>query len=433
MKRKDFKKYDLTPLDDKPLEGVTASIILDLRSEKDKGYFPVKYRVTFDRKQVYYPCMDLSMDEFSRLHGSVRDLLLIKTKKLITDGFKRITDAIEELIQKEGFTLEGLARRLKRGTGDSILDAFKNKIEDLEKEGKIGTSVWYSCAKNSIEKFTSKDLKFSDITVNWLNSYQAYLLKEVEIKGKTKTKKKTTVSMYMRALRSIINKGKADGIISQAQYPFMQKKNGKYSIPKGSGRKIALSETQLSEVFDYPILPNDEKWRDLWVFSFYCNGANINDILRFKYKDIVSDIIEWERQKTKDTSVDDEKIRAYINDEMKRIIVRWGNPDHKTDNYIFDYLKSGMTPIQERMVIQNVTHTINKKMKKIGRALEFGDVTTYWARHSWASISRRKGTSVFVISKGLGHKNISTTDDYLASISIDELKENADKLPRRQK
>src|SRR5664280_2899212 len=146
MKRDDFDKYDLTPLDDKSLEGVTTSIILDLRREKDKGYYPVKYRVTYDRKQVYYPCMDLSMDEYSRLHGQVRDHNLIKTKKLITDGFKRITDNIEDLVQKEGFTLEGLARRIKRGTGDSILDAFKNKIEDLEKAGKIGTSVWYSCA-----------------------------------------------------------------------------------------------------------------------------------------------------------------------------------------------------------------------------------------------------------------------------------------------
>src|ERR1035437_5430619 len=134
MNRKDFDKYNLTPLDDKPLEGVTASIILDLRREKDKGYYPVKYRVTYDRKQGYYPCMDLSMDEFSRLHGSVRDLLLIKTKKLINDGFKRITDIIEELIQKEGFTPVGLARRLKRGTVNSILTSFDNKIADRSEE-----------------------------------------------------------------------------------------------------------------------------------------------------------------------------------------------------------------------------------------------------------------------------------------------------------
>jgi integrase len=431
MNRKDFDKYNLTPLDDKPLEGVTASIILDLRREKDKGYYPVKYRVTYDRKQVYYPCMDLSMDEFSRLHGSVRDLLLIKTKKLIMDGFKRITDIIEELIQKEGFTPVGLARRLKRGTVNSILTSFDNKIADLEEKGKIGTAIWYKCAKNSIMKFTQKDLKFADITPGWLEKYQVHLLKEVEVKGKTKTKTKTTVSIYMRALRSIINQGKADGIISEAQYPFVIKKNGKYPIPKGKGRKIALNTSQLLTVFNHPILPENEKWRDLWVFSFYCNGANINDILRFKYKDIKGNYIEWERQKTKDTS-DGEKIRAVITSEMRDIINRYSNPDKRPSNYIFPYLTQGLSPIEERMIVQNVTHTINKKMTAIGRALGIGDVTTYWARHSWASISRHEGVSLFGISKGMGHHSLKTTQIYLDSLSDDELNENAAKLPRRK-
>ena len=50
--------------------------------------------------------------------------------------------------------------------------------------------------------------------------------------------------MYMRALRTIINEAKANGIISQAQYPFAIKKNGGYAIPK-EGRKIALNTSQL--------------------------------------------------------------------------------------------------------------------------------------------------------------------------------------------
>ncbi len=422
MKKETTK--DLTPLERYTFDKINAAIILDTRKAKESGYYPVKYRVTYLRKQVYYPCMDLTIDEYDKLHKSVRGEYLIRTKKLIQSGFKKLTDTIEELVTQEGFTIDGLNTRLSRGVKDSILSAFDNKIADLEAKGKIGSSIWYSCAENNIKSFTKKDLKYSDITVNWLKSYEAYLLKE--------KRTYTTISMYMRALRSIINEGKAHGIISQAQYPFVIKKNGKYSIPEGTGRKIALNTSQLMEVFNYQIHPDDEKWRDLWVFSFYCNGANINDILRFKYENIVGNCIEWFREKTIHQDKEKRKIRAVITEEMKQIIERYGNPDHKPGSFIFPYLRDKLTPIEERKIIQNVTHNINKKMHKIGQALGYGDITTYWSRHSWASISRKEGASMFSISKGMGHKNLKTTEIYLDSLSDEELNENAAKLPRRQ-
>lgn len=441
-----MKALDLTPLERYSFDKITAAIVIDTRKakksttkdvkitepvsipldkkiEKDKEYYPVKHRVTYLRKQVYFPCMDLTLDEYDKLHKLVRSEYLTKTKKLIHDSFKNITDTIEDLVIHEGFTIEGLNTRLSRGTTDSINAAFQNKIDDLINNGKIGSSVWYSCAKESIEKYTSKNLLFADITVNWLKGYEAYLLKE--------KRTYTTISMYMRALRSIINEGKAHGIISQAQYPFVIKKNGKYSIPEGTGRKIALSTLQLMEVFNYQIYPDDEKWRDLWVFSFYCNGANINDILRFKYENIVGNCIEWFREKTIHQDKEKRKIRAVITEEMKQIIDRYGSPDHKPGSFIFPYLRDKLTPIEERKIIQNVTHNINKKMHKIGQALGYGDITTYWTRHSWASISRTEGISTFAISKGMGHKNLKTTEIYLDSLSDDELVLNAAKLPRR--
>lgn len=423
MKKDDYEKLDLTPLDTYILGGVIAAIILDLRRPKRDDYFPVKIRVTHLRKQVYYPCMDLTAQEYSDLHKAVRNKNLIKTKNLIEACFKHITDTIDDLVKNNGFTFNGLNQRLKKGTVDSVLDAFDNRIKTLEENGKVGSCVWYTCARNSIQKYAKKDLKFADITPEWLTKYQDHLLE--------KGKKYTTISINMRALRAIINEGKAQGIISEAQYPFAVKQNGKYQIPESEGRKIALTEEQLIKVFDYPLMPNDEKYRDLWIFSFYCNGANFNDILRFKYENIVDNGIEWYRKKTINQDKKKIKIRAFITEEMHLIIDKYGNPDHKPNNYIFPYLRSGLSPFEERMIIQNLIHTINKRMKKIGKALGYGNITTYWARHTFASISRRKDVKLFAISKSLGHKNLATTEIYLDSLSDDELIKNAAKLPRR--
>jgi integrase len=423
MKREDFEKYDLTPLERYSLEKIDASVILDIRRPKDSGYYPVKYRVTFNRKQSYYPCMDVTVDEYSRLHGQVRDHNLKKTMKLITEGFKRITDLIEDLVNKEGFTHEGLARRLRKGTTDSILNSFDNKIATLTEAGQIGSASGYSCAKNSIEKYAQRDLKFSDITPDWLRKYETHLL--------DKKKSYTTISMYMRSLRSIINEGKALGVINESQYPFIINNNGKYQIPEGEGRKLALTAPQLMKVFNYPMLPQDEKWRDLWIFSFYSNGINLNDLLKLKFRNISDGEISWYRQKTIKQDRKKKEIRAIITEEMQRIMISWGNPQKKPDNYIFPFLSPGLSPTDQRNIVKNVTHTVNKKMKKIGKALGYGNITTYAARHSFATVLKRGGANLASISESMGHANIKTTEAYFDSFGKEERIKNAALLPRR--
>lgn len=235
----------------------------------------------------------------------------------------------------------------------------------------------------------------------------------------------------MRALRAIINDAKTDGIITQAQYPFVLNSNGKYQIPEGTGRKLALTSSQLIAVFNYPIIPQEEIWRDLWVFSFYCNGINLNDLLRLKFKNIIDGEIIWFRQKTINQDKKKKEIRALITHEMKVIMNRGGNHDKQTDNYIFPYLTNGLSAIDQRKIIQNVTHTINKKMKKIGRALGYGDITTYSARHSFATVLKRGGANIASISESMGHANSKTTESYFDSFGKEERIKNAELLPKR--
>ena len=80
MKKEEFDKYDLSPLENYRLDNIFASIIIDIRRPKDNNIYPVKYRVTYNQKQHYYPALDLTLQEFNDLHKAVRGANQVKTK-----------------------------------------------------------------------------------------------------------------------------------------------------------------------------------------------------------------------------------------------------------------------------------------------------------------------------------------------------------------
>jgi integrase len=385
------------------LQGVTISIVYDTRRTKEDLTFPVKIRVTHLRDSFYYSSgINLTEDEWKIL-PTTKKKSLIDTRELIQLAFDKVKHHVIELTQNEGFSFAGLNIRLKSGKQNSVISEFISKIDMLEKEGRPGTASAYRCAKNSIEKFTKVNLKFSDITVDWLKRYEKHMIAD--------ERSMATVAIYMRAIRAILNDNK--GFITPAQYPFGR---GKYEIKKGSGRKMALTLSQINEILKIKLpTPEARKYRDLWYFSFLCNGINVNDMLRLKYSNIENGEILFARGKTVRTNPNQKEIRATLLPEMDAIIIKYGNPDKSSDNYIFPFLTEGMTPVEIRVRVQDVTRRINLRMKKIGEALGYGSISTYNARHSYASILKHNNVNISFISESLGHSDLKTTETYLAS------------------
>ncbi|HUS87496.1 MAG TPA: site-specific integrase [Bacteroidales bacterium] len=400
-----------------------------MRRPKKNGSFPVKYRVTCMSKQVYYSSgIDLSISEWDRL-PTAKGLKLRKDRELIKEGFEKIKEHIEDLYKSEqGFTLEQLNLRLSRGMKNSVLAAFDYKVESLKRKNKIGTSEWYYYTAKSIKEYLNpgkdksevivKDLKFSQVTVSWLKDYEDYLLEQ----GKSYT----TISMYMRALQAVINEGRKYGIISQSQHPFGA---DKYEIPGAEGRRMALTLSQISQIINYPLVSDTElRCRDLWFFLYLSSGMNIVDLLSLRYKDIENGNISYFRRKTVSRSKNKKKIYVSLLPEMQEIIDKWGNPDKSPDYYIFPILNDDMSPESERRTVKSMTAIINKKMTVIGKSLGFGAISTYTARHSFATVSKRLGVNTAYISEALGHSDEKTTQNYLDSFEDETRLKNAQML-----
>ncbi|MEO8415863.1 MAG: phage integrase SAM-like domain-containing protein [Ginsengibacter sp.] len=181
----------------------------------------------------------------------------------------------------------------------------------------------------------------------------------------------TTVGIYLRSLWAVINVAIRQGFMELEDYPFGKRK---YIIPSGGNIKKAFTIEEIAKIYNYETEPG---------------------------------------------SVDD----------SKRIINKWGQHELSQDTYVFPYLKPSMTPQKERDNIALLIHLINEHMKQI--AAELGickPITTYYARHSLATILKNNGVSTEFISEALGHTSLETTKSYLAGFEQDAIRKAADVL-----
>lgn len=426
------KGKELRPLYTFSHGGVTGAVILDDRRKKENDLYPIRYRVIFDRKANYYKSgYDASIDEWKLLPESGKRNLKEK-RELIKSGIDIIENHVKEI--KNDFSFDALNRRMGKGKANDINTTFQNKINKLFASGKVGTSDWYKYSLQSINLFaktelkptgTEKDLKFTDITIDFLKKYELWLLNE-DKENKKKAKSFTTISMYMRALQSIVNEGIRAGYLPESKYPFGK---DKYEIPIEEGRNLALTIAQIGEVLKYqPLTENELRSRDLWYFSYLCNGINFVDLLKLKFSDISNGEISFYRQKTINKVKKKKKISAPLLPQMQEIIDKWGNKNKLPDTYIFPFMKQGSTPTEEQRIVKNITHLVNDHMTKIGKALNMGNITTYTSRHSFATVLKRSGANISYISESLGHTDIDITAAYLDTFEKDERLKNSNLL-----
>jgi len=406
----------------------TTKIWLEKRREilSDPGRYAVKLRVTYKTRCRYYTLKDpkrtslhLSENDFIRVMGKAPRALYKEIKLHLSDIEKKAIGIIDKL---PAFSFEAFEAKFfsKAGEGD-VFTSLENRARALRKDGRVATAVTYECALNSLKKYTGKKiLLFEHLTSVFFQRYENWM--------STRGNSLTTVGIYARCTRAVVNTARRDGILKDIPYPFGQ---GGYQIPAGKNLKKALTASQVGLIAAFSLPPGsmEDMYRDLWMFSFLCNGINMKDVFRLTYGNIDSDIIKFTRAKTqRDRRRNPKQITVIIASRIGRIIDKWGNKPGLPETYIFPVLHRGISPEDEYNRIQDFVHRINSTMERISENLKIPKTTTYGARHTYATLMKRAGASVEFISEALGHKSLVTTENYLADFEIDEKRRWAEKL-----
>lgn len=402
----------------------TTAIILDTRKALRTGKYPVKLRITFARKQKYFQTnLNLTEEEFQAIHAK-NPKGQSKTWKLQLAALEQRANEI--IVSLPYFDFELFAKKLQGNIKNQpdVYDLYDTVIAENMVSGNLGNASSYTSSRNSLKAYRPS-LHFRDVTVEFLQGYERSLLeREYSV---------TTVGIYLRTLRAIINRALSEGIIGEGyNYPFGSRKKHKYQIPTSKNIKKALSIQEIELLFKYQASPGswEQKALDFWIFSYLANGMNMKDISLLRYKDIDGEFIRYVRAKSANTSSVVEPITVYLSDHLKGIIEKWGiDPEKKPESRIFGISSLNDTLVKQRADLQQFVKMVNKYIRIIAQKLGIQKpITTYYARHSFSTVLKRSGASIQEISEALGHKSLSTTRSYLDGFEDASKKEMAQKL-----
>lgn len=220
----------------------------------------------------------------------------------------------------------------------------------------------------------------------------------------------------------MVNKAIKRKLITKEHYPF---ETYKVSKLKSVNNKKALSIEEFKKLKDVDLSksPHLREAYNYFMFSIYARGMNFIDMMKLKWSDIQDGRIYYIRSKTK----------ASFNIEIiqpMQDIIDFYKAQKRNSQYVFPILlQDDLTPIQIANRKHKVLSRYNSKLKEVGKLAQIDKpLSSYVARHSFATILKYSGTSVSKISEMMGHSDVQITMTYLKDFENEDLDKEMTKL-----
>ena len=425
------------------------------------GTHPFMVRITKDRKLTYIATgQSLHPKYWNPLKKEVRksypepgrDRLL---KKLAEWGAKysgaadTLADADEQhdarAVAAKAIEGRKAARRVK------LLAYCEELSTGYLKTGRAGNATVYRDLRNQLAKFVAAEANApappagrgkADDWADWLNRYDIPLDRvtvsfchEWEQTLRATGIKEITLSLRFRTLRAVLNQAIAAGLLKSTAYPFARTvaekhklQVGKFDVSTGK-RAITRDELRTFEALT-PATQRQRLAKDVFLFSYYGGGINFVDLAQLRWLNLSGaavntghpDRLHYVRQKTKG------KFSLRLLAPAAAIVAAYRPFTHASpESYVFPVLESTkhITSAQVKNRLHKVLGQVNDDLKELGQLAGIATpLTTYVARHTFATTLRMSGAGTAVISQAMGHKSEAVTAVYLDSFAS-ELVDNA--------
>lgn len=386
------------------------------------GSHPLMIRVCKDGKKKYQSLgisilpahWDFKKNEPNELCPNKDEVRLLIQQRI----YELQKTILTKRIEGKDFTASSLLKPSATSSclHNNVEECFTYYISQLKEQGRLRYAGMYEVSHNSFIKFNngSLELPFNDIDMIWLKKYETRMLKHgLAI---------NTIGTRIRHLRAVFNMAIEHHVIDKECYPFHAYKVSKMSQ---STPKRAMSKIDIKKVIEYQGKSEMEKLAiALFTFSYFTAGINFIDMAMLKEDNIVDGKLCYIRAKTK------KQIIIPLQEKSKEIISHYSNGSKSRSGYIFPILSAyHKNEIQKANRLHKVLAKINRALKHIGENLGLPiKLTTYVARHSFATVLKRAGVSTSIISESLGHSSEKITQIYLDSFEKSQIDEAMEHL-----
>lgn len=301
-------------------------------------------------------------------------------------------------------------------------------ITDMEWQGRYSTAHVYYCALKAAMRFGGYSLLIEELTPAWLKSYQDHLLKQELLWN--------TISTYMRMLRAVYNRAVDMGLAPYIPRQFSNVYTGRFvnhqrALMKEEIRLVLLDKTvvekeELSEDVSVtaPTSRNLRWARACLELMLRFHGIPFVDLANLRKADLRNGYLTIRRHKT------GMPLSIAVDAAAMKLLRRYASKDSSSP-YLLDILDGSLSGKEAYKDYQRALRLLNSRLCQLSRLCRLEKkVSSYSARHTWATVAKSCGISVEVISEALGHASISTTEGYLKQFDNDEI-EKANKVIMR--
>lgn len=375
----------------------TLKIVLKSNQPKKDGTIPILIRVTIDRK-VKYISTGYSVKEHQFKEGQENWVSRHPDAKLINAAIEVKRSEIAEKLLRSDIDRKPIdIWDLNSKQGKTFFWAIRERLETFDKRNQVGSYDRLLSKLNILKKVWGKDVLLSDLNSYWVEKFITYRMEA----GIKKVTIKKDLSDFSGVLTAIEHSG-----------PDPFKRAHRALRPDPVNREKLTAE-------DIKAMENEKLTglvgmaRDIFLFAFYTHGMRIESVLTFDPKMIKGGVIRYRMNKGK-------KMREIeIHPKLSKIIDRYkGNKP-----YLFPMIKQETKdPWRRKYVIKTATTVINTYLGRVAILCGIDKhITTHIAKHTFAYLSLQKGVSYGILKDALGHSSFNTTQQYLKSLSDEEI------------
>lgn len=232
------------------------------------------------------------------------------------------------------------------------------------------------------------ELTFKGMNTETIEKYHLHLV--------DKGLAKNTIHSKIRLLRQMFTKAQKEGVTSEKNLFEI------FIVRPEKVPKLRLSFDEIKTMEQLILPPNEDHWRDFYLFSYYCKGMRFQNCL-----DVKNEHIRDGRIYFKKTSKSEKFISVIIHEKLQKIIKKYFNPDRE---YLWP---------KQHLASANVL--CNKSLKRIGKLIGQPDLHIHSARHTFAFHLKTKGVNINAIKDSLGHSTTRQTENYLDELDDSSL------------